>query len=66
MKDGTWISHHKNGQLSSKGNYKDGEKVGIHVKFTQKGKQFSECDHSKKRTWRRDILSPTRPRKDTK
>jgi antitoxin component YwqK of YwqJK toxin-antitoxin module len=31
--DGPWVAYHKNGQLSSKGNYKDGKEDGPWVRY---------------------------------
>ena len=40
VKDGTWVSYHKNGQLESKGNFKNGEAEGAWVRYWGNGQLF--------------------------
>ena len=36
---GVWKTYYKNGNLKTSGSYKDGEPVGIWVKYDEQGKE---------------------------
>ena len=40
MKDGAWVSYYENGQLTYKGNYKNGKKEGAWVSYWMNGQLY--------------------------
>jgi antitoxin component YwqK of YwqJK toxin-antitoxin module len=48
-KEGPWVSHHKNGQLSSKGTFKNGWKEGPWVTYYDNGQLETKGDYKNMR-----------------